>query len=855
MDVEMAVSSRHELADHLVPLQQGQWALWRCVCLRGAGFPAVQVLSLASPDCANAADSVLGAEVTAEQSRRGALEQVRQRLGEMPVDQPDTGERRGLRRVLKILKAGKMPGDVEPGLRECVARFRAAKENVSSLMIRFREAHTASVYRVSEAINSLAQDDSFCEAMVWQNRRAYNCAKSSLSATPGGPRNQSRRYSEHLLASYLQRYCTKNDSIGFFGPIGWADLNPEKGEAILVRPGPGLIAVRAVYFEGWAIDALAQKLAADKEIRLWAVPRVPPYIRIEGGTLHLPYPAQPSILPPNQAAVLRACGQRRTAKEIAQGIVASNTGIRGEAEVYRILETLETRGLITWTFEIPIAPNPERALRAQLMRIGSDELRERALAPLLALDEARESIADCAGNSQAVDQALESLEREFTRSTAREATRSHGQLYAARTLVYEDSRRDVEVTIGPELIESLSAPLSLILTSARWSTYSLAEVYRRIFKRIYGKLSQAQASRCVDAASFLTVVRQEIFGKKGNLLIEETRAEFHARWASLLGLPRPGWRLDYTTGQLSAPLHDTFDAPHPGWKQARYHCPDVMIAADGPDAIRRGDYSLVLGELHMAFNTVGSACLVSQHPSPDTLRAFAKSDFGRPKLTIAVPKSWPHNNVRTAPMLVPADDWHLGVGFDSIFPDDVTILPVADMIVEQNGDQLVMRSREGRLSFDIADTFGELLLPIVADYLGILTPAQHTPRITIDRLVVCREAWRIPALELTFANIKDEAERFLGARRWARANGIPRFVFVKSPLEGKPVYLDFASTIYVDIFAKLVRRTIEESKADEPVSVTLTEMLPQLNQAWLHDSRGRTYTSELRFVALDLLAD
>jgi hypothetical protein len=26
-----------------------------------------------------------------------------------------------------------------------------------------------------------------------------------------------------VIANYLQRYCLKNDTIGFYGPVGWAD--------------------------------------------------------------------------------------------------------------------------------------------------------------------------------------------------------------------------------------------------------------------------------------------------------------------------------------------------------------------------------------------------------------------------------------------------------------------------------------------------------------------------------------------------------------------------------------------------------------------------------------------------------
>lgn len=44
-----------------------------------------------------------------------------------------------------------------------------------------------------------------------------------------------------------------------------------------------------------------------------------------------------------------------------------------------------------------------------------------------------------------------------------------------------------------------------------------------------------------------------------------------------------------------------------GWTAARYLSPDIMIAADGAEAVARGDFTLVLGELHLAANTLGAS--------------------------------------------------------------------------------------------------------------------------------------------------------------------------------------------------------------------------------------------------------
>jgi hypothetical protein len=172
------------------------------------------------------------------------------------------------------------------------------------------------------------------------------------------------------------------------------------------------------------------------------------------------------------------------------------------------------------------------------------------------------------------------------------------------------------------------------------------------------------------------------------------------------------------------------------------------------------------------------------------------------------------------------------------------------MALENVGGRLVMRARDGRVSFDAIEAIGEALSLLAVNAMKILPPARHNPRVTIDRLVICRESWSFFNSELGFVDQKEESVRFLAARNWAKSHGMPRFVFVKVPTETKPFYLDFDSPIYVDIFAKAIRKMAGQPKSDKPI--TLTEMLPAPDRLWLPDAEGRRYTSELRMVAVDI---
>ncbi len=100
----------------------------------------------------------------------------------------------------------------------------------------------------------MARDPAFREAVAWQSRESLARAVDKLAAGAPGSPSRRRRWPD-VVASYWQRYCSKNDTIGFFGPLAWGSFG-EQGEAIAVRSG-ALERERVVHFETWAMEAVA----------------------------------------------------------------------------------------------------------------------------------------------------------------------------------------------------------------------------------------------------------------------------------------------------------------------------------------------------------------------------------------------------------------------------------------------------------------------------------------------------------------------------------------------------------------------------------------------------------------------
>jgi len=843
-----------QLPDHLVRIPGQNWAFWRTVALRGAGFAASQPCILATPKSAALADTLLQLEDQLIRRRSEALELLRRDL-----DSVSDSARGLVVDAIRRLKKGELAGPIIAGpIDGCLSssdhlgKLGSANLLLISAWESFRRQFDGETAEVSDALCGVAKTNRFREAILWQNRRALHSGIDVLlrKHLEGKPRGSKQRQYEEMLASYLQRYCLKNDTIGFFGPVGWAEFAPE-AEALEARPGPALLAERNVYFEAWCIDAMAEALAKDKRLEPWLAPWRMQFVHLQNSTLFLPGQA-PLELSAREAALLQACDGEKAVEQIARDLAShSVAGFQSEREVLTELCNLRDKGLISLALAVPMELHPEQTLERLLRRIGDPDLREHCIGALNRLRQARDRVASAAGNVEELDQAFENLETTFTHLTDQAATRSAGKTYAARTLVFEDCRRDIEINIGRQIINSLGPPLALLLDSARWLTYDMARKPLAALEQIYDEFAHKTGSRRVSFASFWYRVQPLLFGEKATFG-KDSLVDFQRRWVRLLDLPSGERRVEYSSQQLRPLVASAFNAPKPGWPYARYQSPDVMIAARNLDDIRAGEYLLVLGELHVGANTLGSPLFMAQHPCPDHFLRAVDLDLPELRLEPIIPKSfWPGQTARLLPSLISPKDFRMALSPDPSGAQSSKVLPIGSLVIIKGERGLVLQTRDGRLEFDLVNALVPVFTRMMASRFGILPPTAHAPRITFDRLVVSRESWRFSPADVEFAREKNEPQRFVAARRWARDNHLPRYVFVKAPVERKPFYVDFESPVYINILAKAVRRSQEFGP--ENALLTVSEMLPLADQAWLTDAEGNRYSSEFRMIAVDLV--
>jgi hypothetical protein len=760
---------------HLVALPGSSWTVWRDAILRTTGFPADGLDRLSAPGCAALADRLLDGTATEQEFLTG---------------------------------------------------YRLAAEHASG------------------EIRAIAADPLFREAVVWQNHslidKLHRIAEGRTSgASRPARRAIRRREAEDLVARYWQRYCGKNETVGFFGPVTWVTIDPEQPETT-VTTGQRLTRTRQVYFEYWALECLTASLADDPRIRPWLPVRTRPHVTLDGcRVLRMNEPALE--LSAAEASLLRSC-DGRPAHEVAAGA----------PDLMKVLDRLLELELVHWGFDLPYNPRAEAALRDGIAALADPRAKELASGRLARLDTAREGVAAAAGDSDGLAAALTRLDAEFTEITGSDPARRPGQAYAGRRLCYEETVRDIDITLGGPVLDAIARPLAAVLPAARWLSVALMDAYSEAFTELYRKAAAEDGPEVPLARIWLDAMRLlwgAWMGGAGSPA-DAVSAEFTRRWSTLFGLDDlPDGTPEVTVaGEDIAPsVAATFAADGPAWPAARIHSPDLHVSAPSVAALNRGEVTAVIGELHATWPTADCAVLVDRHPEPRRLYEAFAADIG-PQFRPLYPTGWPGYTGRIAPVLGETDRQLAFAA--ALGADPARVVPVSALTVVESGGEPVVRHHDGR-TWPLWEVFALSIGSLGTRLFQFTQGRAHSPRITVDRLIVARQTWRTTIGATGLARQQGDSARYLATRRWRRELGLPERVFVRIATETKPVYTDFTSVRYVSNLCTMLRSAW--MRAGDDVKLTISELLPAPEDAWVPDAAGRRYFSELRLQLRDPL--
>lgn len=684
-----------------------------------------------------------------------------------------------------------------------------------------------------EAARSVLARDPFLAALTWQNPAMVEqwVGRYAAAVAAGVQPRISRGAGWKLakVANYAQRYCAKNDTIGFFGPVSWATLDDHTDAT--ERTGSGSIVEHTVYFEVWAMEHLAARWAADERLLPYLRVRLHPTISVTDAELRRPLQSPMPLSEPVAALLAAIDGRRR----FADVVDLAARAVHGEVDLAGELVRLRDADVVLIDLPVPIDEWPERALAAHVSEIPDDDLRTELLGQLDRLESARQRLDQVARQPVPLVNALRDVRDTFESLTSSLPDRK-GEY--GRLPVYLDSRTDRHVTIGTEALDRLRLPLGLLLDSARWFVDQIAGELDGELRRIFQTLRARGTSGVVSLAE-LQVAALDLFTGAPGTKVHQVAEDFRLRWAEVI--PSEADHEVRLRGADIAPVVTALFPPGElGWASARYQSPDLMLGyLDGADAAP----VWVLGELHMAMNTLESRVFHTQALDRAALGSAAAEDLSGGRILPVHPTWLPRVTSRTCPpSAVHLDEFaYWSYTADGGHPQGTPVLRAAELTVTMDGGDLLVGADGQSWRATAMEFLGDLASVLVVNHFQVRTPRRHLPRVRIDDLVVCRESWRLPASEVASADA--------GLRRYLTDLGVPRHAFYKTVAERKPSYVDLDAPLHMRNLSAAAHRVLRS--AGEKSWVDIVEMLPDPHQLWLTDASGERYTSEFRVVAVD----
>ena len=807
--------------DRPLPLT-GDWSLWRLCAVRGAGFPIALLEDFVAPPLSQAIANVLDADASLGRARRDLLAWCKAQHARAAGDLA-----RAFHYALRAVQRSR-PVNLpirDPEGDHLAAAYQRALEVVAAVQTDYAHAYAASDLEMSVAARAWAGRPDFRAAVAWQNAQALTLLERYYANVPTPGVDGAERKYRRLVASYAQRYCAKNEQIGFFGPVGWARVD---GEHPRLLAGDAVVRAVLPYYEYWALAAIADRAARQDPPALR--PRLSASVRIDDTGLVLPDAVLP--LDAVQREFLGALDGQVSAQALAGRFAGrADTGLAEPSAVYALLAQLAANHIVDLHLPLPVAVHAERSLEAAMAWLpGAAGVQ----AQWHELEQQRAALA--AAPLAEVPVRIANFEAAFSALAGISARRLGGSHYAGRTPLYPDALRDIELALPETVFTALAPALTPVLASAQWFSQQLVDQFHAYAVASWRDLN---GGGDVPLAALWSSLQQET--DTALAIGDDVVDQLQEKWRAVLDIDDGLREQVFDPAPVAVRAGVAFALTGPLWRGARFQSPDLMLAAGHIDDLTRGDWLAVLGEIHPCTNLMMQTVTGKLCPCRDAALAATARVQCEPELVPAIARD--ARGHRTNYSLELPHDLAIEHGNSRSSRDPAQVLRLADLWVVESGQGVQVATGDGTRQWPLMQFLGPQLRSIGISRFKPLRVASHLPRLRIGRLVLQRESWRMPADELVFTRLHDRAQRLLALRRWASRLGLPRYCFYRISGELKPYYLDFESAVFCDLFADGVR------KAPAAAAVSLSEMLPTPSQSWLTDGRGRRYTAELRMAA------
>ncbi|MFI0983618.1 lantibiotic dehydratase [Streptomyces sp. NPDC021093] len=669
--------------------------------------------------------------------------------------------------------------------------------------------------------------------------------------------NTSDRQRTDTLARMLQRYCAKNETTSHVGPITTAQLRTDR-VGITIGSGTPRRHVRLSHWAAERIQASLLSGAGTAAQHLWR-PRVTAGCAVAERDVHVvqyDFTKRHTRFPDAVIAVTRRrlseaeervlgwCDGSRSVADIRRAYERACGTLLAESDLVGILRTLEEFGAVALGPELPYGVHDSiPLLRNCAVAVGNRKAERHVVAMASSLDAL--AAADDEASRAAAAAAVETV---FTAATGELPHRAAGVTYGDRTVFNEDCDSEYgAMVLGQPVSELIERELAFVydifMAQPRARLHAMQRRMRDWFCGAFGIGASVTVSDFVSAC-----LRDDLELSAGYDAIDAEMAAQAEKLQQLLAPAEGTCSVHHCTQDAIVEASALADSSLPAVCN-----PDLMIAADGPEALERGEFLAVVGDLHAAEEGLSHSLFA---PWVDAAMgadgglgervAAAYRPLLRPDEDLA-DVTHRHRTKHYARVRMPCLDIEAGDRSPAPAPERVRL---HELMVSDTPHGLRLHRPDSNRGLRLTspplywqgvrnrNPFAIFSFPQRVDGLPVpLGERQYLPRLVHGRVVLQRAMWGVPASACHGG--KDWYEGFRAVQHLRTARGMPRHVFVKFPQEVKPLYCDLDSPL-------LVRQVSHLAKAAGDGRLVFSEMLPEPGSLWLTSSRGRV-TSELRY--------
>ncbi|SQD80708.1 lantibiotic dehydratase [Moritella yayanosii] len=797
--------------------------------LRSTGFEIEELISLTDlPNLPHFNDyyMLVGQAQTIKANLKTQLIEFGEQSSRNFLRKLNDGEQLSIR-VLPVELRGKL-GDATEQLNQLQTTLAKMKIDLDSDFSKYTE-------QTRQRLIDFLDQPEISEALFISNPEACKRIKSLVEGRAGF--NDSRKKQKIRLGwSYAQRFCTKNDTCSFFGPITWGQFLADQDALVEVNHAEGnWLRSRKTFFESWVI----QRIIGQLNEQCPDANKVP--LMLNTGCVLVDdvlfYPLEKSRqLSGDMLNIVRLL-QHHAHVYNCDSLLAKLM-IDNDVALKRLIDA----GIIKIGFVLsPRVENPLKALADKLVdaKLPTD-FTQQWLNTFTELESQREAYAS--GSLEQRQIALVNLNNLLSAANV-SLSRSSGEMYVGRYPVYEDCSRDTQVSFNQTIKKHIEEDFTPLILLYQWLTRVTAYELHQHWLGVWSQCCSEYDTDELNILTFLNALKplQDDIGQQVQTRITtvlqqswgEILTTVDAKNENAVDSAEIQLTSDDFTVLMSYLNESCPDAQHFEVFGDAFHSPDFMLSASSQEALNAGDYHLIIGEVHPAVHTLSQPVAAHFSPFNQQINAEVKSLFSSPRLILAdTPTSYQRSHI----------DWPIINNYQQlILPTGGGCVALANQfsagraqIVLVDG-RLRVTDRLGYFNEDLLCVHNTQLHQLLFDLAGDIIPRHECRRILFNRSIYKRRTWSFESSDWPVSS-KDELGLFVQWRLWKDKYQMPRWIFVKCDSEPKPFFVDFDNPLSLDALVSALKKA---------KVIRVSEMLPDPNALWFADKRGK-FCAEIR---------